>query len=363
MAFKDWPPILQLYVKVNLVVTLLTFLHPTVHSFVTLFGICWAIPILSWQITRLIRRRILPRKRIIVNPRKSVLVTGCDSGFGHQIAHRLDSLGFTVFAGCLFSEGEGAQKLISISSSRLKILKLDVTSESDVREAVDTIKSSNTNLWAVVNNAGIANYQPAEFGEGVEDMERTFAVNVTGVVRVTKECLPLIRHSKGRIVNIASMMGRYSFSGLSYYCMSKFAVRAFSDSLRREMYSFGVKVITIEPMMYSTNIMNVDNIMSSIDKVWMRTKEETKQAYGSDFLERFKRRALVSLKTCRPQIYEVVDSVIEGIALDDPDLYYRCCGPGERPALWVSEFLPEVGLDVMLTGHIWGKMLRIFGSK
>lgn len=64
-----------------------------------------------------------------------VLVTGCDSGFGHQLARRLDQKGFVVFAGCLFPEGSGAQSLAEHGSGNLKVLKLDVTSEADVERA------------------------------------------------------------------------------------------------------------------------------------------------------------------------------------------------------------------------------------
>lgn len=65
----------------------------------------------------------------------AVLITGCDSGFGHQLARCLDQKGFVVFAGCLSPEGDGAQSLVRQSSSNLKILKLDVTSDKDVQHA------------------------------------------------------------------------------------------------------------------------------------------------------------------------------------------------------------------------------------
>lgn len=363
MAFKDWPPILQTFAKVSLVVLLLTIYNSTVHSIVTWVGYAFALPITSWQVTRLLRRTVIKKK--MLSPRdKSVLVTGCDSGFGLLISKKLDARGYHVFAGCLFPDGDGAQELKRCCSKRLTVLKLDVTNDCEVSNAVNAIKKSSTpDLWGVVNNAGIAAYIPAEFGAGTEDLDRILSVNVHGVVRVTKACLPLIRKSKGRVVNVASMMGRFSFSGLSQYCMSKFAVRAFSDSLRREMYSFGVKVITIEPMMYATNIMNTENILSCIDKTWMRTDDTVKEDYGSDFLERFKKRALTSLKTCRKETFEVVNAVTDGIQLEDPEVYYRCCGLGERPALWAAEMLPEIAQDVALTGKVWAKFISIYSNK
>lgn len=70
----------------------------------------------------------------------AVLVTGCDSGFGHQLAQSLDRRGFVVFAGCLSPEGAGAQSLAQHSSSKLKILKLDVTSDEDMQQAKTTVQ-------------------------------------------------------------------------------------------------------------------------------------------------------------------------------------------------------------------------------
>lgn len=72
----------------------------------------------------------------------AVLITGCDSGFGHQLALCLDQKGFVVFAGCLLPEGLGAQSLVRQSSSNLRILKLDVTSDEDLKQAKRTVQDN-----------------------------------------------------------------------------------------------------------------------------------------------------------------------------------------------------------------------------
>ena len=83
--------------------------------------------------------RLLPRGH--VDPRnKSVMITGCDTGFGHALAKRLDSLGFIVFAGCLNSKGLGAENLRTEASSKLVIIQMDVTKDDDVLAAVETVK-------------------------------------------------------------------------------------------------------------------------------------------------------------------------------------------------------------------------------
>ena len=86
-----------------------------------------------------------------VDPRgKAVLVTGCDTGFGNVLAHRLHALGFTVFAGCLDSKGKGAVKLVEDakrveleggSRGRMKVLQMDICKDEEVTEGVRTVSS------------------------------------------------------------------------------------------------------------------------------------------------------------------------------------------------------------------------------
>lgn len=71
---------------------------------------------------------------------RAVVVTGCDTGFGHAIAKRFDEAGFTVFAGVLYPEKAGAMKLRAEGSERLHVIHMDVTKESQVQEAVDYVQ-------------------------------------------------------------------------------------------------------------------------------------------------------------------------------------------------------------------------------
>ena len=110
------------------------------------------------------------------------LITGCDSGFGNLIAARLDTYGFKVFAGVLFPDSDGAKEL-KRKSKHLELIKLDVTNIQDADNAVSIISASGFKLFALINNAGIASYFPAEFGHDTEDAEKMFAVNVHGLIR------------------------------------------------------------------------------------------------------------------------------------------------------------------------------------
>ena len=71
-----------------------------------------------------------------------VLFAGCDSGFGHNLSIKLDSLGYTVFSGCLMPDREGAQQLKEATSERLHIVPVDVTNDWQVREAQKYVKQN-----------------------------------------------------------------------------------------------------------------------------------------------------------------------------------------------------------------------------
>jgi NAD(P)-dependent dehydrogenase (short-subunit alcohol dehydrogenase family) len=146
--------------------------------------------------------------------------------------------------------------------------------------------------------------------------------------------------------------------------MSKFAVRSFSDGLRKEMLRFGIKVVTIEPNLYRTAIMDVDILSKSIDQIWDKTDEKVRNDYGGEkFLDKLKARMKLNTVISRPQIHEVIDAQEEAITLCEPELYYRCSGLGERPALWALGHVSESAQDFALTGSVWKRMLLLFKTK
>ncbi|KAL0170667.1 hypothetical protein M9458_035263, partial [Cirrhinus mrigala] len=117
---------------------------------------------------------------------RAVLITGCDSGFGHHLAKKLDRMGFTVFAGCLCPEGPGAQSLVEEGSDRMKVLQLDVTKDEDVSLAKDFVQANlpEKGLYAVVNNAGISDWGETEWSTA-KDFQKMADINLFGAIRVT----------------------------------------------------------------------------------------------------------------------------------------------------------------------------------
>ncbi|KAM5179736.1 retinol dehydrogenase 7-like isoform 2-T3 [Mantella aurantiaca] len=217
---------------------------------------------------------------------KYVFITGCDSGFGNMVAKQLDKRGMKVLAACLTNAG--ANELKKTCSSRLQTVILDVTDSQSVSSATKWVNDivEDKGLWGLVNNAGIL--IPIAPNEWLtrDDFRKVLEVNLLGMVDVTLSLLPLIRQSQGRIVNVSSIAGRVTLCG-GAYCLSKYGVEAFSDSLRRELKPFGVKVSIINPDFFKTSILNLEVIIDHVTKIWKRLPQKLKNAYGDKYYKQY----------------------------------------------------------------------------
>jgi NAD(P)-dependent dehydrogenase (short-subunit alcohol dehydrogenase family) len=183
---------------------------------------------------------------------RSVLVTGTSSGIGRATALHLAAEGWRVFAG-VRKDADG-RVLSAEASGELEPLKLDVTEPDSIGAAADRLReATGGRLDGLVNNAGIYVGAPLELMEP-EEIERTFAVNVVGLLAVTRACLPLLRAASGRIVNVSSISGLVALPGVAAYAGSKHAVEAITDSLRVELKPFGIHVAAVEPGSIRTQI-------------------------------------------------------------------------------------------------------------
>ncbi|NXS49541.1 RDH16 dehydrogenase, partial [Balaeniceps rex] len=254
----------------------------------------------------LLRRWHRERQTVPRLSEKYVLITGCDSGFGNLLARQLDVRGLRVLAACLTEKG--AAQLRAVASPRLQTVLLDVTSSQSVAAVTAWVRErvGDQGLWGLVNNAGTA--LPTAPNEWLtkEDFVKVLDVNLVGLIEVTLSLLPLVRRARGRVVNVASVMGRVSSFG-GGYCISKFGVEAFSDSLRLEMRSFGVKVSVIEPGYFRTVITNAETLEKNFLSVWEKVPEETKASYGENYLKEFLVALKQMMKKCSPNLTLVTD--------------------------------------------------------
>ncbi|XP_035687453.1 retinol dehydrogenase 16-like [Branchiostoma floridae] len=264
----------------------------------------------------------LERGRLSQLTDKTVLITGCDTGFGNLLAKRLDQLGLRVFAGCLTAAG--VAELRQSCSERLQPIRMDVSSSDSVQNAFRVVKETvgNKGLWGLVNNAGINGDMagPMEWATK-EDYQTVLNVNLLGMIDVTKTFLPLLKKSRGRVVNVASAAGRVAVPDAGPYTVSKFGVEAFSDSLRRAMRTFGVKVVIIEPGYFRTEINNKESALRRMDDTWQLQSPETKTEYGEEFLQAGKDGIKASGRFMQDPV-AVVDAMAHALCANHPRSRY-----------------------------------------
>uniref|UniRef100_A0A8B9RZA3 11-cis retinol dehydrogenase n=1 Tax=Accipiter nisus TaxID=211598 RepID=A0A8B9RZA3_9AVES len=298
---------------------------------------------LAWVLGWLVRdRRTLPSVK-----EKYVLITGCDSGFGNLLARQLDARGLRVLAACLTQKG--ADSLQRGCSGHLRTTLLDVTRSDSIRQAVEWVRAEvgEKGLFGLVNNAGVANpIGPTEWMR-MEDYRQVMAVNAFGAIEVTLQFLPLLKRARGRVVNTSSVLGRLSANG-GGYCISKYCVEAFSDSLRRDMYHFGVKVSIVEPGFFKTAVTNLESIEASLRQLWDRLAPETRLSYGEDFFHKYlKVQRLIMNVICDADLSKVTRCMEHALSARHPRTRYSA--GWDAKLLWLpASYLPACLVDFAL---------------
>jgi len=195
--------------------------------------------------------------------KSSVLITGATDGLGRAAAIYLAERGYRVWAG-----GRNAEKLAALrqlaAARKLPIeaLEMDVCDDGSVQRAVAAVESQ-TALDVLINNAGFALCATME-DVTLEDLQKQFATNFFGVVRVTQCVLPHMRvRRRGRIINMSSIAGKYSWPLFGPYSASKHALEGMSDALRIEARLFGIQVVLIEPGYIPTNMSNTTEALGA----------------------------------------------------------------------------------------------------
>jgi NADP-dependent 3-hydroxy acid dehydrogenase YdfG len=269
------------------------------------------------------------------------LVTGATSGLGASIAKRMSESGWYVFA-C----GRNHKALEDIEASTYAHpLEIDVTDQDSIDRAYEEVCAETNHLDALVNFSGVQ--QMGSLVEGdVEVVEKMLEVNLMGMVRMNKTFFPLIKQCNGRIINCSSECGWMTpqpFNGP--YTLSKYAVEAYNDSLRRELMFLDIPVIKIQPGSFKTAMHN--STTKSFDKLINGT-----QLYHN-VLETMKGFMIFELKFAHNPDH-LVDAVMH--ALDDPHpkQKYRV---KNSPLLGVIETLHPVAVDGMYKAFLNSKVV------
>lgn len=180
---------------------------------------------------------------------RTALVTGASAGIGRATALALRDAGWTVVA-----TARRAEALREIEGPRLHTAVLDVTDAAACASVVAAVEAEHGPVALLVNNAGTATLGPVE-EMPVDVVQRLFATNVLGLVRMAQLVLPGMRAAgHGRIINVGSMGGEFTTPLAGAYHASKYAVEAFSDALRAEVAPFGVSVVVLQPGPVATHL-------------------------------------------------------------------------------------------------------------
>lgn len=171
---------------------------------------------------------------------KVVLITGCSTGIGRDLARRLAHSGYTVVA--------TARKVETLEGLEVALkLPLDVTQPGSICQAVECVIQLFGRIDILVNNAGYAQVGAIEELTD-EQVQQMYNVNVFGVLRLIRAVVPTMRRQKaGRIINVSSIAGKMVTPVNGTYSSTKFALEAISDALRLELEPFNIQVILVEP--------------------------------------------------------------------------------------------------------------------
>jgi NADP-dependent 3-hydroxy acid dehydrogenase YdfG len=183
------------------------------------------------------------------------LVTGASSGIGEATAVALAAAGAAVAVGARRRDRlDALAAKLRDDGARVLQLDLDVTDERACADAVRRTREELGGLDVLVNNAGVM-LLGTIVGADYEDWQRMVQTNVMGVLAMTHAAIDgMVEQGSGDIVNISSVAGRTARKGAGVYNASKWAVNAFSESLRQEVTTRGVRVSLVEPGAVATEL-------------------------------------------------------------------------------------------------------------
>lgn len=169
---------------------------------------------------------------------KTVMITGCSSGFGLETAHYFLAQGWNVIA----TMREPRENLLP-SGERLRLLRLDVTKQ----ESIDRAIAEAGHIDVLVNNAGVGMLNALE-GVSADAVREVFETNTLGTIAMTRAVLPQFRERRaGVVINVTSAVTLKPLPLLAVYSASKAAVNAFTESLAMEVRPFNIRVGLILP--------------------------------------------------------------------------------------------------------------------
>lgn len=274
---------------------------------------------------------------------KIAVMTGASSGFGLLASVELAKAGFRVVATMRNLDRRAALDQAAAAAGiadRIDVRALDVTHFEEMPGFIEVLVRDYGRIDVLVNNAGFA---VGGFAEDIqlEELRLQFETNFFGAVAMTKAVLPVMRKQQsGHILQVSSISGLHGSISISSYSASKHALEGWTESLRMEVDSLGIKVVLIEPGSFDTGIWTQGAVMGN----------EAKKNTSPNFQRSLKMRSFIQKIPKANPI--VVARVIARVAQDpNPKLRYLV-GRDARMQLWMKRVLPWKWYERLIANYL-----------
>lgn len=272
---------------------------------------------------------------------KVALITGCSSGFGKLTAIAMARVGFRVVATMRnVSKREALDAAAKEAAVQLDVRRLDITEYDSLAGFVEKLVADYGRLDVLVNNAG---FSVSGFAEDMtlEEVRHNFETNFFGHVAMTKAVLPQMRTQRsGHVIMVSSMAGLVGQPLISTYCATKHALEGWSEAVRIETQSLGVRVVLVEPGAFETDIWEKNVVMA----------KRAVDPSSPNFERSLRFRDFVQKNVSKADARQVADLIVRIAQDPNPKLRYLI-GRDARAAYWMKKFLPWKRWEQMVAKH------------
>lgn len=256
---------------------------------------------------------------------KTIFITGISSGIGKALAEA-----FLKNGDCVIGTVRDENSVSDLSKQypeHLKVVQVDFLQPSQIEKIPSGLNSIQIKqIDILINNAGMALAAPFQH-QKFSEIQNTIQVNLLAVMQLTQLLIPFIPPSTGRIIQISSVSGENGTPFLAAYCASKYAIEGFSESLRREMNLFGIKVIIVGPGSVQTPIW---------DKGFQKIKDLYQNTVYKNSFNRFMAFADSEKNNALP-VSDLVDVVFKAAFSQSPSVRYA-----PVPRAWMNRTIPRL---------------------
>ena len=281
--------------------------------------------------------------------RGKALVTGASSGIGRETARRLAQEGFQVIA-----LARRKERLDELAEKNQNIIPrpIDLSDGRELEKFCQELSNLSEPVSVLINNAAFS-IRGALEDVPLSSVRRVYEVNLFALIQVTQACLPGMRRLKGgTIVNLSSIVGKFTFPLNGVYSSTKHAIEAITDALRMEVRPFGIRVVTIRPGVIDTEFNDKANQLSG--DLFSRTDPDYKpvyQAYGAGMAKLFSNVSIPG-----PDL--IADVIVKAVLSDSPKAVYFA-GPFVKELFGERIRLDDDGFDQFMTEKTGLKGLKV----